>query len=186
MIGLRSLGDDKDFIKTFSKTNRRNGGTFGGKRDENLGVRYWSDQGGCQDVTSLNAGFLGRPQLFNDGGHGGNGGEDNNQGDDNGKSRLERNTPELMIVNLGLLGLFEMKELIFGKEVAMIVGTSKDGDGFRDRVVFNAGHSLATFGADRGSGRDDVGFGQNRVDIFGSFNGEEVGYVGEKKVTTTV
>lgn len=91
-----------------------------------------------------------------------------------------------MIVNPSLLGLFELKELVFGEKVAMVVGTGENGDGFRDGVVFDAGHGLATFGADGRSSRDRVGFRQNRVDIFGGFNGEEVGYVWEKKVTAAV
>lgn len=61
-----------------------------------------------------------------------------------------------MVVNFGLLGLFEVEELTFWKKISVIVGTGKDGDCFRNRVVFDTGHSLITFGTDWSSRRDGV------------------------------
>lgn len=59
----------------------------------------------------------------------------------------------------------------------MIVGTSENGDSFGNRIVFNTGHGLATFGTNGVSGRNSFGFGKNRVDVFGGFYREEVGHV---------
>ena len=85
-----------------------------------------------------------------------------------------------------LLSLFEAKKLVFREEISVIVGTGEDSDGFRNRVIFDAGHGLATFGADGVGRRDGVGFGQNRVDILGCFNREKIGRVWGKKVTAAV
>lgn len=68
----------------------------------------------------------------------------------------------------------------------MIIGTSKNSDTSRNRVVFDAGHGLAALGTGGRGSRDGVGFGQNRVDILGGFRGEKIGYVGKKKMTTAV
>lgn len=151
-----------------------------------MGIGNGGNQGGSQNVTGFNAGLLGRAQLLDDGRHDGDGSEDDDEGNDKGKGGLEGNTPEFVIVDFGLLGFFELKELVFREEVSVIVGTGKDSDSFRNRVVFDAGHGLATLGANGGSRRDGVGFWQNRVDILGCFNREEVCCVRGKKMTTAV
>jgi len=68
----------------------------------------------------------------------------------------------------------------------VVIGTSKDGDGFRDGVVFDTGHGLTTFGTNGTGCRNGFGFWQNRVDIFGGFHGNKVSCVWKKKMTATV
>ena len=91
--------------------------------------------------------------MFDNSGHSGNGGKNNKKRNDDGKSRFEGNAPDLMIVNFGLLGLFEMKELFFWEEVSMIVWASKNSDCFRYSVIFDTGHCLVTFWTDGGRSR---------------------------------
>ncbi|KKS92748.1 MAG: hypothetical protein UW68_C0019G0014 [Candidatus Collierbacteria bacterium GW2011_GWB1_44_6] len=54
-----------------------------------------------------------------------------------------------MIINFGLLSSFEEEKLFFGKEVPMVIGTSKDSDSLGNDVVLDAGHNLSTLRADR-------------------------------------
>lgn len=56
----------------------------------------------------------------------------------------------------------------------MIIGAVIDSDGLRNRVVFDARHSLSAFRTDRGSGGKGVAFGNDRVDISGCFNGKKI------------
>lgn len=65
------------------------------------------DEGRGKNVAGTDTGFFGDAKLLNDRGHGGDSGEDNNKRNDDSKSGLERNTPELVIINFGLLGFLE-------------------------------------------------------------------------------
>ena len=91
-----------------------------------------------------------------------------------------------MVVNFGLLGLFELKELILGEEITMVVGAGEDSDRFGDRVIFDTGHGLAAARTDRVGNRDSFSLGKNRIDVFGGVNGDEVGQVRGKKMATAV
>ncbi len=68
----------------------------------------------------------------------------------------------------------------------MIVGAGKNSNGFWDGVIFDAGHGLTALGADRASGRNSFGFGENRINIFCGLEGKEVSHVRRKKMTPTV
>lgn len=65
------------------------------------------DQWRGKNIAGFDSGLLGQPKLVDDCGHYSDGGKYYYERYDDGKSRFERDAPELMIVNFGLLGLFE-------------------------------------------------------------------------------
>jgi len=80
-----------------------------------------------------------------------------------------------VVINFGLLGLFKKKKLVFGEEVPVVIGTSKDGHCLGDGVIFDTGHWLATSGTNRRGCGNQVTFGKNRIDISGRFQSKKIG-----------
>lgn len=105
------------------------------------------------------------------------GGKNDGYRKDNRKSGLERYPPKFVIVDFGLLSVLKLKKLSFGKKITVVVGTGKDGNIARNRVVFNARHDLITKRTGGGRGGNSCGFGENRVDVFGGVGRDEAGEI---------
>ena len=163
-----------NFGGTCGESNGSGGGVFGGKGDKNLSGGDGSNERSREDIASFDAIFLGSACLFDDGGQRGDGRKNNHKGNNDSEGRFERNTPDLVIVNFGLLSSFEVVELVFREKITMVVGTGKDRDGLRNRVVFDTGHGLTTFRTNGMGNRDSLRFGKDRINVFGGFDSEEV------------
>lgn len=103
--------------------------------DEGEGDRVWRDignGGNGDDVTGFDAGFGGFFYLEGSERDAGSYGNEDNDRKENCKDTLDGDAPDLVVGDLGFLGLFELNEFSFGKVVTMPFGAAVDVETFAD------------------------------------------------------
>lgn len=88
------------------------------------------------------------------------GSKDSDDREKNGKNGFDGNTPELVIFQLSSLGFLESGELMDREIIAVIFGTSIDGDVFGNNIVSYTDHGLLTNRTNNG-GVGGVGVGRS-------------------------
>ncbi len=91
-----------------------------------------------------------------------------------------------MIGDLGVLGLFELKELSFGKKITMPLRASKDGDATRNWIMSDESEAGLTNRATWLGWRLYHSCGGDGVNVAGFTDGNIIGEPTRKPVATTV